>query len=278
MRRFLERPEDADAREQLRTWLAKNQTQYQYDRIVLLNAQGVERMSTPVAAAPIADFVLRQVGDVLRSGQIVFQDFHRNEHNQRIYLTLLVPIFDETSAGQALGVLALRIDPEIYLYPFIKHWPMPSQTAETLLVRRDGNDALFLNESKFQTNTALNLRISIVNTNVPAVKAVLGQEGIVEGVDYRGEPVLAALQAIPDSPWFLVAREDTAEVYAPLHERLRLTFLLVCLMLICAGAGIAALWRHQRSSSTKIGIRWPRRCALLRSTIAGFLKPRGKAF
>ena len=68
----------------------------------------------------------------------------------------------------------------------------------------------------------------------------------MEGVDYRGEPVLAALRAIPDSPWFLVARMDTAEVYAPLRERLRLTLLLVSLLLISAGLGISAIWRQQR--------------------------------
>ena len=32
--------------------------------------------------------------------------------------------------------------------------PTPSRTAETLLVRRDGNDVLFLNGFKFDKNTA----------------------------------------------------------------------------------------------------------------------------
>jgi len=39
---------------------------------------------------------------------------------------------------------------------------------------------LFLNELKFRTNTALNLRISLTSNNMPAVKAVLGQQGIVD--------------------------------------------------------------------------------------------------
>ena len=61
-----------------------------------------------------------------------------------------MPILDGSDQTRPLGVLALQIDPETYLYPFIKRWPTPSQTAETLLVRRDGNDVLFLNELKFQ--------------------------------------------------------------------------------------------------------------------------------
>ena len=203
-------------------------------------------MSVPAGRPPISAVNSQRVPEVLRSGRVTFQDFNRNEHDQRIYLTLLVPILDGPDHSQALGVLALRINPEAYLYPFISRWPTPSRTAETLLVRRDGNDVLFLNELKFQTNAALNLRISLENTNVAAVKAVLGQEGVVEGVDYRGVPVLAALHAIPDSPWFMVARMDIAEVYAPLRERLRLTILLGSLLLVSAGLGIVAFWRHQR--------------------------------
>ena len=76
--------------------------------------------------------------------------------------------------------------------------------------------------------------------------AVLGREGIVEGRDYRGVPVIAVMRSIPDSPWFLVARIDTAEVFAPLAERLRLIIILIAVLLLGAGAGLALLWRRQQ--------------------------------
>ncbi|MCZ7542859.1 MAG: hypothetical protein M5R40_04660 [Anaerolineae bacterium] len=39
-------------------------------------------------------------------------------------------------------------------------------------------------------------------------------------MDYGGRPVLADVRPIPNSPWFMVARIDIAEVYAPLRKRL----------------------------------------------------------
>ncbi len=246
VRRFLEHPEDADAQQQIQDWAAKYLATDQYDLICLFDVQGVIRMAVP-PEPPISSFVSQNIPEILRSGQVTIQDFHRNEHDQRIYLALLVPILDESDANRPLGVLALRIDPEIYLYPFIQRWPVPSQTAETLLVRRDGNDALFLNELKFRTNTALNLRISVTSNNMPAVKAVLGQQGIVEGTDYRGAPVLAALRAIPDSPWFLVARIDTAEVFAPMSARLWQVVIMICVLLFGSGACVGLVWRQQRA-------------------------------
>jgi PAS domain S-box-containing protein len=246
VRRFLDQPEDTEAQEQLRTWLEKYLADSQNDCLFLLDTQGVERMSVPAISGPISPLFSQRAAKVLQSREIDYHDFHRNEQNQRIYLTLLVPLLDGQDFSQPLGVLALRINPETYLYPILKLWPTPSRTAETLLVRQDGNDALFLNDSKFATNVALNLRISLAKTNVPAVKAVLGQKGIVEGTDFRGVPVVAALRAVPDSPWFLVARVDAAEVYAPLHERLWTVIALAGALVLCAGVGAGAIWRHQR--------------------------------
>ena len=254
VRRFFDHPEDADAQRQIQEWTVKFMATDQYDLVRLLDAQGVSRLSSPAGAPPVSSVVLQRIPEILRSGQVTFQDFHRNEHDQRVYLDILIPIFDEQDASRPLGVFYLRIDPEKYLYPFIQRWPVPSETAETLLVRRDGNDALFLNELKFQTNTALNLRISLENTNVPAVKAVLGQEGIVEGTDYRGEPVLAALQAIPDSPWFLVARMDTAEVFAPMRARLWQVVVMICVLLFGSGACVGLVWRQQRARFYQVKI------------------------
>jgi PAS domain S-box-containing protein len=76
---------------------------------------------------------------------------------------------------------------------------------------------------------------------------VLGQQGIVDGTDYRGAPVLAALRAIPDSPWFLVARMDTAEVFAPMRARLWQVVVMICVLLFGSAAGVGLVWRQQQS-------------------------------
>jgi len=44
----------------------------------------------------------------------------------------------------ATVILAAGIVTTGYLYPCLSRWPTPRETAETLLVRREGNDALFL--------------------------------------------------------------------------------------------------------------------------------------
>jgi PAS domain-containing protein len=227
--------------------LGKYQRHMGYDRAFLLDAKGTTRLSVPDTAEPTPAILAERAAASLRMDQVLLQDFYRDEHDQRVYLALMAPILDQQDGNRPLGVIVLRIDPTIFLYPLIKRWPTPSTTAETLLVRREGSDTLFLNDLRFQANTALALRFPLIsNTELPAAKAVMGQHGIVDGVDYRGVPVIAAVRAVPDSPWHIVTRMDKAEAYASLRERMWLTVLLVSVLVCGAGAVAIFLWRQQK--------------------------------
>ena len=74
--------------------------------------------------------------------------------------------------------------------------------------------------------------------------------GLVEDLEFRivprrREPVVAVMRTIPDSPWSLVALMDTAEVYAPLREQLRLIEVLISALLLSAGAVVGLVWWQQ---------------------------------
>jgi PAS domain S-box-containing protein len=247
VKRFIHNQNDRDAKTGILTWVGQLQSAYSYDLMMLLDAQLNTVLVYPEYKERAHLIIDKKNTEILLSGNIAFQDFYRNDQDQHVYLKILVPILEDRSPKRLIAVLALRISPEEYLYPLIKKWPTPSRTSETLIIRRDGNDALFLNEPKFRKDAALNLRIPLSSKDVAAVKAVLGQTGIVEGIDYRGVPVIADLRAIPDSPWFLVARMDMAEMYAPLKERLWLMIILVGALFVGAGASVGFVWHQQRS-------------------------------
>jgi PAS domain S-box-containing protein len=246
VQRYLENPADAPTQAALQSWLDKYQAYDQYDRVFLLDTEGVERISSPAVPEPVATHLVQDAKAALNSGQVTFLDFYRDTTNGPIHLSLLVPIYAEQD-NRPLGVLVLRIDPSVYLYPLIQQWPVSSASAEITLVRREGDYALYLNELRFQANIALNQRIPLENTERPSVKAALGQTGLLEGLDYRGVPVIADVRAVPDSSWFLVARMDTTEVYAPLQERLWLTVIFFGALMATSGAALGLAWRQQRA-------------------------------
>ena len=244
VRRAFAYPQDRQVQERVERWLRELRQSYAYDHVFLFDAQGVARISVPTRPVPTDEN--SHALEVLRAGEVRFMDFHQDEPGSDIHLSMLVPITGEAKGGQPVGLLYLGIDPVRYLYPFIQRWPSSSASGETLLVRREGDEVVFLNELRFQKNAALALRLPLNRTELAAVRAVLGHEGIVEGVDYRGVPVFASVRAVPGSPWFVIAKIDRAEVLAPVQQQLWLLAGLAGALLLAAAAGAGSFWRQQR--------------------------------
>ncbi len=181
------------------------------------------------------------VAEARARGGPVLSDLRRGPDG-RAYLDGIAPL----AAGR--GLVVLRIDPAEDLFPLVQTWPVPSPTAETLLVRREGDEVLFLNELRHRSGAALALRLPLARTDLPAVRAALGQDGLIEARDYRGEPVLAATWRIPASPWALVAKVDRSEVSSRAAGDTAWTAALVASLLIACAAG-AGLWWHQQGAA-----------------------------
>jgi signal transduction histidine kinase len=90
-------------------------------------------------------------------------------------------------------------------------------------------------------------RQPIADSDLPAAMVMRGEEGLVEGVDYRGAAVLAAIRRIPDSPWGLVAKQDQAEIYAPLRRQEMAAGVTGALLLLSVTMGLAFLWRNREA-------------------------------
>ena len=161
-----------------------------------------------------------------------------------VHVDAVAPLLD--SENRPVAVLVLRSNAESYLYPLIQSWPTPSRTAETLLVRREGEDVLFLNELRHRPNSALSLREPLALSELPAVQAVLGKQGIFQGKDYRGVEVLADLRPIPESPWFMVAKVDAAEILAEARYRGGVIALFSALFILLAASVTAYGYRYRQ--------------------------------
>lgn len=230
---------------QLQRWLEEMQTTYGYSRVTFIDADGRERISSPLSTIPYGEHLREEIAKALESRNVSWLDLHQYK-NEPVHLSLIVPIMTGEANDVPLGVLVLDIDPEDWLYPYLAEWPGHSDTAETLLVRKDGDNVLFLNPLRFNPSAAVSLRIPLSRTDVLAVKAVRGAYGIVEGVDYRGHVNIGFVQSVPDSPWFLITRMDREEIERPLRERVKQILILMGALIISTGTVLTLVWSRNR--------------------------------
>ena len=248
--RYLAEPADPEVRRQVVDGLENIQRYHHFEQVRLVSPQGAPLLTLPAGRGAMSETIARKIPEVVASGQVVLQDFYRNANDPRLHLAVLVPILDEPEPRQPLGVLALRIDPTDFLLPNLTHWPILSRTGEAVLLRRDGAEAVVLNELRFQTHAALNLRCPMSQTNQAIVQALL-REGPVRGLGYRGQPVVAYARAVPDAPWCLLVSIDRSEIEGALAA-----YFWPLVRQVGAGSAIMAallalLWRQRRIRALK---------------------------
>jgi two-component system sensor histidine kinase/response regulator len=162
VRRFLADPTEEPTHQNLLTWIETIQTFNQYSLVALYDAHAVMRLGVPSDRAPSEVQLAEQVRRALTSKEILIEDLRRSQPDQPIHLNLLVPVGIKPEIGQsAEGVFVLEVNPYKFLFPLVQSWPTPSRTAETLLVRREGDEVVYLNELRHRKNTALTLRFPI---------------------------------------------------------------------------------------------------------------------
>ena len=245
---YLNDPSSLEAKKNILSLFSATQRSYQYKNILLLDKNNKVKLALNKYDYDFNKIHSDVINEAAKKNDVVFSDIYRDGKTGGVHLSMAMPIviFQKNNTIR-LGTVMIIIDPNISLYPAIKLWPVPSETGEALLVHRDGNEVVYLNELRHSKNTPLMKRYPITETSLPAVKAVLGWKGVVEGIDYRKKNVLAAIKAVPDSAWFLIAKVDTEEIYAPLTERFWVTVFFIIVTILVLGVIVAYIWRYQQA-------------------------------
>ncbi|MBN1397459.1 MAG: PAS domain S-box protein, partial [Bacteroidetes bacterium] len=219
-----------------------------YESSVLLNSKGKVLLAHSDYGDSIGGQAMSLFNESVNKREIILSDLHQSGPFPFIHMDLMIPLFSQSPYDSSLlGAFMLRIDPRVMLFQLIETWPTPSRTSETVLIKQEGDSITYINEVRHKKSTPSALRMPLSRTQLPAVMAVQGREGVVEGIDYRGVPVLAAIRHIQDSPWYMIAKIDQDEIYEPLNSLAWNVILVMLLLILLAGGFVGLWWRNQRA-------------------------------
>ncbi len=211
---------NASLKEELLRWMKAQMVSDEYENLIILDENGSERLATEEDVMPQGAGIRDLISKANESNNMVLSDLYRDERSGRVLMTMLVPVLlDRRPESKPIAMVILNINPDRFLFPLIQAQPTSSFSSETLLFRHENENVIFLNELRHMRGTALRLQRHVSSIDIPSVRAVLGERGVIEGVDYRGVPVIAVVEEIPDTNWFLETKMDVDEIYRPIKER-----------------------------------------------------------
>lgn len=236
---------DAASLERMGARLDEYRRDNDFTAIMLLDPEGVRLWGSRLAPHRANTTLAAAARQAARDRRVRVAGPYRDEGGH-LHLDILAPL---ARVSGAAPVVALHIDPSVWLYPTLATWPVPSASGETLLFRRDGEQILFLNELRHWTDTAARLRLPVSGARLLSAQALRGEGKageLLEGVDYRGVPVMGVARPVPGVDWFLVAKMDRAEILATAHQE-ALWVGLVGLLVLFAAAGSVNLARQRQA-------------------------------
>ena len=215
------------------------QTLQGYHNMILAGTDGRILVSLLDKNSSLEPEVETLMAAALSTPHPVLGDFYHCHTCELIHLNVAISVVDKNR--QAVAVLILVDDPVKKIFPLMQDWPVPHANAESFLIRKEGDRVLFLSPLRHQAALPFSFAgLELSSVNCPAVRAVLGETGMVTGKDYRGVPVLADIRPVPNTPWFMVTKMDLAPLLTEV-QLLGWSVLFVVVMLVIMAATLVRL-------------------------------------
>ena len=216
---------------------------YADNGLALLAAGGEMITSTPGLALPDAP-LKEDIARVMASGTHLFRDIRRNENNQPIagFLVPVFPLQQQSDSQPPIAVLYGFTNAATSLFKILDNRSLATKTAETILVRQDGNLITYISPLADGT-MPLTLQLAANADDLVAASALRGPGRFSQGFDYAGSRCLFTSRVLSGMNMILIQKISYAEALAESqsHQRFLLVALLLALLL-CAALMVAAWW------------------------------------
>ncbi len=237
----------------INSWFKIINNDDEYRNVIILNSKGriVFKINKP--RIPIYNEIFNEARESITRNKLIISDLKLDHFTGSIYMQIFIPISGKINNKlKALGVVILRIDPQESFYPTIQSWPLPTKTAESYIIRIEGDSVLFLSNLKFVKNSAMKFKLPLNLRDFSPAYAAKGNEGIFEGKDYRGVPVLTDIKRIPSTNWWMITKIDQSEIYAQINKEAWLIVFITIFLVIISAVILYLMWKVQQQHFIKL--------------------------
>lgn len=212
-----------------------------YEEILITDPNGKIHINVGDYIPQLDSTTLSFINKVIDTKKIISTDLYFCGNHKQPHIDFIAPVIN--SSNEAIAVFLFRIDPVNYLYPLLYSWLSETETGDMYIVRKENDSALLLSNSRNNLKTALKFRYSLYDTKYPAVQAVNGKVGFYEGIDLRDKEVLANLNPILGTNWFLITKIDKDEIYSELYFKTGVLIAFITFMILSSALGL--MWVYQ---------------------------------
>ncbi|MDX9923176.1 MAG: ATP-binding protein [Ignavibacteriaceae bacterium] len=192
-----------------KTYLNSKKLEHDYDEVILSSIDSKNFTSSNIRDS-LPSIMKEKIRESLKNGAEVCSDIYKVKDSLRI--DFISPIRSSITK-KIIAVFIFRFDPNVHLFPIITRWPTSSSTSEIYMARREKDSVVVLNQLRFSNKKPLEFKYSLEDNKSAIVRGVKGNVGLTDAVDYAGNEVLAYVNQVPNTHWFLISKINKDELF-----------------------------------------------------------------
>lgn len=201
---------------------------------------GTNLLTGPMKGTELADTFVR-ARTLL---QAVMSDFQLYPGRTQPSAFVAGPVLKD---GVSVGVAIVELG-NTQVFRVFEDYSGLGESGETVVAMRTGEEMTFVAPTRFDRTSAFRLKIPMGETFSEGMQhAVRGQRGYGEGLDYRGQRVIAAWSYLPSYRWGMVVKQDVGEAFELIHQQRIVVVILLSLTVVAVGV-VAILVARSLSS------------------------------
>jgi methyl-accepting chemotaxis protein WspA len=213
---------------------------FDMEGLVLFQLNPDLELGSNLLTGPLKESELAEVFDRVRTLlQTEVSDYQMYPGRSQPALFIACPVFH--AEGRVVGFIALELANE-KVFRIVKDYSGLGETGEAMVAMRRGKDEfVYVAPRRNRDEAALKQTGKFDAPNGTAMqKAVEGQRGYGEAIDYRGEPVVAAWSYLPSYRWGMVVKQDNGEAFALIYRQILVVGVLLGTTFLIVTA--SAIW------------------------------------
>lgn len=238
-------PDDAAVRSRLEAHFRLYRGSYGYTKVVLFGADALPLVMVPDGPRDRFKTPSRALRESIQTGSLTVDDLSADPDGS-LHLEVFVPVAGPPGTPFQ-GTLMLCSDPRKRLFPILRKLAVHGSSAETILIRPDGDHVDFLSPLRNWSGA----QPTPDSGEYPVLDSkVLRDSGprLMEVLDHRGERVFGMARPVPGTPWLVLSKIDVSELRGPVVRESRQVAVGVALIQVILGLGVGYWWRDRRSS------------------------------
>lgn len=233
----------------IQNWFEVLKKYYKYDAVILLDDKLNIILNESGDKFKISSVDSMLCSEALDSSSVQFSDYIVNTASEK-EIKFYVPLKEKLFSSKNTGVLILIQKPQKIFNPILNNYIDKSQTIESLLVKSLDDSVFYLNNPRFdfpETGSLSNrYRKALIQTS-----EMKERKGFYDGVDYKNDEVIARIQKVPSTTWFLITKINKTEFYKPVNKLAEMVVLAVFSLVLLFALILFFIWRKNIAANIK---------------------------